>query len=76
MKPQELRSLCREGTFSGQTAGYCHGYAQANLCILPKSDAFDFLLFCQRNPKPCPLLECLSGKYPSTVRQLSSQFCV
>jgi len=35
------------------------GYAQANLVILPKRYAFDFLLFCQRNPKPCPLLEVL-----------------
>ena len=35
------------------------GYAQANLVILPQKDAFDFLLFCQRNPKPCPLLEVL-----------------
>ena len=30
---------------------------QANLVILPKDWAFDFLLFCQRNPKPCPLLD-------------------
>ena len=33
------------------------GYAQANLVILPADWAFDFLLFCQRNPKPCPLLD-------------------
>jgi len=40
------------------------GYAQANLVILPQKYAFDFLLFCQRNPKPCPLLEVLGpGKY-------------
>jgi len=25
--------------------------------ILPKEKAFDFLLFCERNPKPCPILE-------------------
>ena len=35
------------------------GHAQANLCILPREYAFDFLLFCQRNPKPCPLLHVL-----------------
>lgn len=29
---------------------------QGNLCILPKNWADEFLLFCQRNPKPCPLL--------------------
>jgi uncharacterized protein YcsI (UPF0317 family) len=54
--PVDLRLSCREGTFQGQTAGQSPGYAQANLCILPKEYAFDFLLFCQRNPKPCPLL--------------------
>jgi uncharacterized protein YcsI (UPF0317 family) len=30
---------------------------QANLVIVPREAAFDFLLFCQRNPKPCPLLD-------------------
>jgi uncharacterized protein YcsI (UPF0317 family) len=38
------------------TAGYCGEFAQANLAILPKAYADDFMLFCQRNPKPCPLL--------------------
>jgi uncharacterized protein YcsI (UPF0317 family) len=33
------------------------GHVQANLAILPRDLAFDFLLFCQRNPRPCPLLE-------------------
>ena len=56
-KPAEVRKLIREGKLSGQTSGMCDGYAQANLVILPKDVAYDFLLFCQRNPKPCPLLE-------------------
>ena len=38
------------------TAGFSAGYAQANLIALDKRYAFDFLLFAQRNPKPCPLL--------------------
>ncbi len=33
------------------------GFVQANLVILPKEHAFDFLLFCQRNPRPCPILD-------------------
>ena len=57
--PAELRSACRLGDFNAPTAGQAPGYAQANLCILPKEYAFDFLLFCQRNPKPCPLLHVL-----------------
>lgn len=57
MHPQEVRRLIRAGEITGQTSGMCSGYAQANLCILPKEYAFDFLLFCMRNPKPCPVLE-------------------
>jgi len=29
------------------------------MMIVPREHAFDFLLFCQRNPKPCPLVEVL-----------------
>lgn len=57
--PKGVRLQCRRGLFKSQTSGLSPGYAQANLCILPKEIAFDFLLFCQRNPKPCPLLEVL-----------------
>ena len=40
------------------------GRVQANLAVLPQDAAFDFLLFCQRNPKPCPLLEVVeAGSY-------------
>jgi uncharacterized protein YcsI (UPF0317 family) len=39
------------------TAGMALGYVQANLVVVPRDLAFDFLLFCQRNPQPCPLLE-------------------
>ncbi|MBR6335192.1 MAG: putative hydro-lyase [Clostridia bacterium] len=57
MKPQEVKRLIRTGEVDFQTSGMCDGYAQANLCILPAEYAFDFLLFCMRNPKPCPILE-------------------
>jgi uncharacterized protein YcsI (UPF0317 family) len=57
--PQEIRTLIRKGKWDKPTAGLTMGYAQANLVILPEKYAFDFLLFCQRNPKPCPLLEVL-----------------
>ena len=52
-----LRALARSGEFAGVTPGLALGYVQANLVVLPKEQAFDFLLFCQRNPKPCPLLD-------------------
>lgn len=51
------RLACRRGELTGQTSGLAPGYAQANLVILPRELAGDFLLFCQRNPKPCPLLD-------------------
>ncbi|ETV87656.1 hypothetical protein H257_01155 [Aphanomyces astaci] len=57
LTPEQFRLRCRDGSFQSNSAGYCPGFAQANLVILPKEHAFDFLLFCQRNPKPCPLLE-------------------
>lgn len=57
--PSEVRSLIREGRITTPTAGMCGGYAQANLVILPKELAYDFLLFAQRNPKACPILEVL-----------------
>lgn len=57
MHPREARQLIREGKWGNHTGGICRGYTQANLAILPQSMAFEFLLFCQRNPKPCPVLE-------------------
>lgn len=59
--PAMLRGLCRAGQFTGQTAGLGQGHVQANLMILPAADAFDFLLFCQRNPRACPLIEVLEA---------------
>lgn len=59
LSPRELRRLCRNGEFTGATSGIAQGYVQANMMILPREHAFDFLLFCQRNPKPCPLVEVL-----------------
>ena len=57
--PADIRALVRSGEWSGVTVGLAPGHVQANLAILPRDLAFDFLLFCQRNPKPCPLLEVL-----------------
>jgi uncharacterized protein YcsI (UPF0317 family) len=59
LPPDRVRALIRNGRWKNPTAGLALGYAQANLVVLPARYAFDFLLFCQRNPKPCPLLEVL-----------------
>ena len=55
--PAQVRQLIRQGQIQGPTAGLCAGYAQANLVVQPQSLAYDFLLFAQRNPRACPLLE-------------------
>ena len=57
MSPLEVRKLIRSGEIDYQTSGMCAGYAQANLVVLPREEAFDFLLFAQRNPTSCPILE-------------------
>ena len=54
---EQVRLACRQGELTGQTSGLASGFAQANLVVLPRELAFDFLLFCRRNPKPCPLLD-------------------
>lgn len=55
--PAELRAACRDGRWTRPTAGLARGFVQANLMVVPAEAAFDFLLFCQRNPKPCPVVE-------------------
>ena len=55
--PKDLRAEARSGRLRGPTTGHAPGYLHANLMIVPKDTAFDFLLFCQRNPKACPLIE-------------------
>lgn len=55
--PAEARAAIRRGEWRRPTAGLARGWAQANLVALPREYAYDFLLFCHRNPKPCPLLD-------------------
>lgn len=52
MTPQQIRE-----THTGPTTGLADGYAQANLIAVPKDWAYEVLLFTQRNPKPCPVLD-------------------
>ena len=54
--PAEARRIIRAGDYTGHTAGVAPDYVQGNLCILPKDMALEFAAFCQRNPKPCPLI--------------------
>jgi len=54
--PRAVRLAARSGAFGGVTAGLAAGYVQGNVCILPRAFADDFRRYCERNPKPCPLI--------------------
>jgi uncharacterized protein YcsI (UPF0317 family) len=54
--PRDARRAARSGGFTGPTAGVAYGFVQGNVAILPAEYAGEFERFCQRNPKPCPVL--------------------
>jgi uncharacterized protein YcsI (UPF0317 family) len=51
-----VRGVIRKGRWTSQTSGLANGHVQGNVVILPAAEAGDFLRYCQRNPKPCPVL--------------------
>ncbi|MBN8963923.1 MAG: DUF1445 domain-containing protein [Rhizobiales bacterium] len=57
LESQRVRQEIRAGRITGTSRGLAHGFVQCNLAILPKEYAFDFLLYCQRNQRACPVLE-------------------
>lgn len=65
LSPKDLRSRIRAGDWQTETIGLALGHLQANLAIVPLEDAFDFMRFCQRNPKPCPLITVTEPGDPS-----------
>ena len=52
----DVRAEIRAGSYQGHTAGLASGRLQVNIAILPQAYALDFFRFCQRNPRPCPLV--------------------
>ena len=54
---EDIRAQARSGVLVEPTCGLAPDYLQANLVVVPEDLAFDFLRFCQRNPKPCPILD-------------------
>ena len=63
--PRKARTIIRSGEYTGHTAGIAPDFVQGNLCILPKELASEFAAFCQRNPKPCPVIGMGSPGDPS-----------
>lgn len=70
MSPEEFRKKCREELHTSHTSGILPGYVQANLLILPKKEAEDFLDLCYRNPVACPLLA-MTLQGPRTLNDTS-----
>src|SRR5699024_249994 len=72
--PGDARKAFRSGVNS-TSSGWSQEWAQANLLAVPKEDAFDLLLFSQRNRKACPVLDVLeageisSNKFQGDIRQ-------
>ncbi|WP_370467690.1 D-glutamate cyclase family protein, partial [Streptomyces capoamus] len=64
--PETARARFRAG-LAGPTAGVAAGHTQANLIAVPADWAYDMLLFCQRNPKPCPVLDVTDAGSAATV---------
>ncbi|CAD2080571.1 Putative hydro-lyase [Jeotgalicoccus aerolatus] len=72
MNTEEIRKKIRDGEHTGPTSGIAGDKVQANLAILPKEYAFDFLLFAIRNSKPVPIIEVLeAGEFVSRYAKKS-----
>jgi uncharacterized protein YcsI (UPF0317 family) len=67
MDAREVRERIRHGEYAGPTGGLASGFVQANLVVLPEEYAFDFLKFCVRNPRQCPVLEVTEAGSPEPV---------
>ena len=68
MDSQRVRADIRAGRITGTSRGLAHGFVQCNLAILPKDYAFDFLLYCQRNQRACPVLEVTDPGSPTPAK--------
>ena len=68
VSPHEVRLACREGRLSGTTRGLALGYVQCNLVVIRERYAYEFLLYCQRNQRACPVLEVTDTGDPEPKR--------
>jgi len=54
---REAREAMRAGKWTGLTTYKVPGFVQCNLVVVPRSDAYDFLVYCQRNRAACPVVD-------------------
>lgn len=64
----QARAAIREGRYTSHTSGIARDHVQGNVVVLPQALAGDFLRYCQRNPKPCPLLAVSDPGDPTCAR--------
>jgi uncharacterized protein YcsI (UPF0317 family) len=57
LESQRVRREIRDGRITGTNRGLAPGFVQCNLAMMPKAYAFEFMLYCQRNQRACPVLE-------------------
>jgi len=57
IESQRVRREIRAGRLTGTSRGLAHGYVQCNLAMMARDYAFDFMLYCLRNQRACPVLE-------------------
>jgi len=67
MTPKEFRQKVSSGEFSSPTAGYCKGYVQANMLVIPKKYASSFEEFAKQNHKAIPVLEIVKNSYHTKI---------
>ncbi len=65
---QRARLAIREGRHVGPTHGLAPGFVQCNLVIVRQPLAYDFLVYCQRNARACPVLEIMDPGDPEPRR--------
>lgn len=66
-EPSAARAAIRRAAHTGPTSGLAPGWAQANLVVLPRELAGEFLEFCERNPRACPVLEVVDAGSPHPI---------
>ncbi|WP_136684243.1 putative hydro-lyase [Falsirhodobacter xinxiangensis] len=69
MTPAKARAAYRSG-LAAPSAGVAPGFTQCNMISLPRDWAWDFLLYAQRNPKPCPVLDVTeAGRFDTALAE-------
>ena len=66
-----VRLKARNGS-NFTTSGLANGFVQTNVVVIQKEFAYDFMLYCQRNPKPCPLIEVFDPGEFSSLNAINS----